>query len=85
MCSDILILNIDPKSLTGMMLHHMLLMRHRLICGQRLLCQRHDGKTIQNLYQPILSPPPFGVKLRMHFVMEWFIFVEVNFSGLSFF
>lgn len=37
------------------------------------------------LYQPILSPPPFGVKLRMHFVMEWFIFVEVNFSGLSFF
>lgn len=71
------------KLLTGMMFHHMLLMRHRLIRGQRSLCQQHDGYTIlKPLHQPYCSHPPYGVKLRLHCVeMIYFIFVKVNFSG----
>lgn len=59
----------QSKLLTGMMFHHMLLMRHRLIRGQRSLCQQHDGKTIlKPLHQPYCSHPPYGVKLRLHCV-----------------
>lgn len=64
MCSDILILNltyIDPKILTGSVTPHAVDASQAYICGQRSLCQRHDAKTIQNLYISHIVPSPFLV------------------------